>query len=206
MQAIALLVTLLLPILLIYFIRYENKNGSSLSSAKKKKKPKKKSSKLIDSRQSPTPAVSDVKDAQDRETKVAAMLTKPKDKVEEKESVKKNDKSKKNVNPIAENIDAAAEPENKATLSFVEERTKKAAKDSEVSGMAIDQHMDNTHRFSRVMRIKTEEPPVEQEWEPVEPGWNRKATKGKCHLASMSQCSYNQKCINLISSQSEAHL
>ncbi|KAI8582318.1 hypothetical protein K450DRAFT_278371 [Umbelopsis ramanniana AG] len=182
MQAIALLVTLLLPIVLIYLIRHENGGSSSASAAKKKKKSKKKSSKAADSTQASTPALIDVKDAADREVKKPSKQMKQekqKDKVKEKDTVQIIDEPKEEVTITTEKANTPTEQEKAAALSFVEERMKKAAKDSEVSGMAIDQHMDNTSRFSRVMRIKTDEPPAEEEWEPVEPGWNRKASKAR---------------------------
>jgi hypothetical protein len=186
MQAIALLVTLLLPVVLFYFIRYENGGSSSASAAKKKKKSKKKSSKPADSIESSTPAVMDVPDTSDREVKKATKQTKQakqKDKVKVKDSVQIVAETKEEANITTEEVDTPTEQEKAAALSFVEERTKKAAKDSEISGMAIDQHMDKTNRFSRVMRIKTDEPPAEEEWEPLEPGWNRAASKGTCHSA-----------------------
>ncbi|KAI9280532.1 hypothetical protein BC943DRAFT_330557, partial [Umbelopsis sp. AD052] len=129
---------------------------------------------------SSTPALIDIKDAADHKVKNVSEQTKQakqKDKVKEEESVKIVAEPKEEVNITPEKANTPTEEEKEAALSFVEVRTKKAAKDSEVSGMAIDQHMDNTSRFSRVMRIKTDEPPAEAEWEPVEPGWNRKASK-----------------------------
>lgn len=183
MQAIALLITLLLPVVLILLVRYESGGSPTSSATKKKKRSKKKSSKPADSAQSSTPVLSDVKDTSDREVKKPSTQTKQvkqKEKVKENDSVKIVDEPKAEVNITTEKANTPTEQEKAATLSFVEERTKKAAKDSEISGMAIDQHMDNTNRFSRVLRIKTDEPLAEAEWEPLEPGWNRAAPKGTC--------------------------
>lgn len=184
MQAIALLITLLLPVLVVLLIRYESGGSPTSPAAKKKKKSKRKSSKPADSAQSSTPALSDVKDTSDREVKKALKQSKQEkqnEKAKEKNSVKVVDEPKAEIDIVTEKANISTEQPKAAALSFVEERTKKAAKDSEISGMAIDQHMDNTNRFSRVLRIKTDEPPAEAEWEPLEPGWNRAAAKGTCH-------------------------
>lgn len=167
MQAIAFLLTLLLPALLVYFIRYENQRSSPETSpetsSKKKKKSKKKTSKQSESTK--TPAAVNVKSIPDPESKQPSTPVKEKD-------------VEREISTVAEFAKAPEPDAKEQPSSFVQERTKKAAVDSEVSRMTIDEHMDATPRFSRVMRIKTDEPVTPQRLEPLEPGWNRTVSKG----------------------------
>jgi hypothetical protein len=167
MQAIAFLLTLLLPALLVYFIRYENQQSSPETlpetSSKKKKKSKKKTSKQSESTK--TPAAVNVKSIPDPESKQHSTPVKEKD-------------VEREISTVAESAKAPEPDTKEQPSSFVQERTKKAAVDSEVSRMTIDEHMDATPRFSRVMRIRTDEPVTPQRLEPLEPGWNRTISKG----------------------------
>lgn len=188
MQAVAFLVTLLLPVLLVLYIRYENQKHPSQSAAKKKKKSKKKtSSKPSEFTTTPSAVITNVNipDPQaanspsaPKEPKSAKRVAPAADIVKEKEVETKK--------PAVDASDRE-EPKDQAP-SFVHERTKKAAVDSEVSRMTIDEHMDTTPQFSRVMRIKTDEPEEDKRYAPLEPGWSRAAPKGMNVLYAFIDC------------------
>lgn len=170
MQAIALLLTLLLPVILIYFIRSESKPDSLQSPiAKKKKKSKKKASKGSEPNTQSAPAVKS--DEQDRakrdepDRKTQLPIEKPLD--------------TKPLKSLSDDEDLATELKETTEKpeTFVEVKRKKEVNDSQVSRMTIDDDLDGTSRYSRVMRIKTDEPVSRPGLEPLEPGWNRAASK-----------------------------
>ncbi|KAJ2963114.1 hypothetical protein NQZ79_g1777 [Umbelopsis isabellina] len=167
MQAIALLLTLLLPIILVYFIRSENKPDSLQSpSAKKKKKSKKKASKRSESTTQSTPAVKS--DEPDRE---------PESPIEKAVDTKAVEAVTDDEDSVAELKETIEKPE-----TFVEVKRKKEVNDSQVSRMTIDDDLDGTSRYSRVMRIKADEPVSRPGLEPLEAGWNRAASKRNVSL------------------------
>ncbi|CAO3681205.1 unnamed protein product [Umbelopsis vinacea] len=125
---------------------------------------KKKTSKQSESTK--TPAAVNVKSIPDPESKQLPTPVKEKD-------------VEREISTVSESAKAPEPDTKEQPSSFVQERTKKAAVDSEVSRMTIDEHMDATPRFSRVMRIKTDEPVTPQRLEPLEPGWNRTVSKAR---------------------------
>ncbi|KAM3586948.1 hypothetical protein VKS41_001996 [Umbelopsis sp. WA50703] len=162
MQALAFLLTLLLPVILVYFIRNDSKTDSSQpASAKKKKKSKKKATKRLDSTPQSTSTVKS--NEADRESET------PIEKPQHKDFTQPDTDDKAPPVTLEETTD---KPE-----TFVEVKRKKEVDDSQVSRMTIDEDLDGTARYSRVMRIKTDEPVSRPGLEPLEPGWNRAASK-----------------------------
>jgi hypothetical protein len=167
MQALAFLLTLLLPVILVYFIRNDSKTDSSQpASAKKKKKSKKKATKRLDSTPQSTSTVKS--NEADRESET------PIEKPQHKDFTQPDTDDKAPPVTLEETTD---KPE-----TFVEVKRKKEVDDSQVSRMTIDEDLDGTARYSRVMRIKTDEPVSRPGLEPLEPGWNRAASKRNVSL------------------------
>ncbi|KAL0095718.1 hypothetical protein J3Q64DRAFT_1046566 [Phycomyces blakesleeanus] len=196
-RELGLLAVLFLPVLLVYFYRSQVSTTDSDSSAKKsKKKNKSKKKKNVE----PTAATVDseldlkssVKDAQKiNDNKNSNQKPKQSPKAKDKSKDKAKDKAKAKANNQNHDQDQdvqipstipVPEPTTPTTRPAVEENSVGIKKTRELE---VDEHMDHTPRFARVLRIKTEE---EEAFAPVplEDGWSRQSVRPRTSGSSSS--------------------
>ena len=156
-QELGLLCVLLLPAALIYLYRSESieKNDNPVDPATKKSKKKKKKTK-----------------GKANDKKDVSTLKQP-------SSPLKHESSRKHVQeveaadavPFREEVRKAAEQQTTIPAAKPAQKEAPAKSSKKAESKEVDEHMDLTPKYSRVMRITAEQ--VDDDWEPVpyEEGW-----------------------------------